>query len=67
MVCTDRFKVTGEAMAKMWGAPEFPILYTAHPVGGLDRDRIRARAEELIDQVIAVLIGVEVSQVSPQA
>jgi len=67
VICTDRFKVTGEAMAKMWGAPEFPILYTAHPVGGLDRDKIRAKAEELIDQVIAVLTGVDVSQVKPQA
>ena len=41
----------------MWGAPDYPTIYTAHPIGSLDREAIRRRAEELADQVVAVLLG----------
>ena len=64
-ICTDPFKVTAMAMASVWGAPDYPVIYTAHPVGGLDRASIRRRAQELVDQVVAVLTGVEVSQLAP--
>jgi hypothetical protein len=47
-------------MAKMWGAPEFPTIYTTHPVGTLNREALRKRAEELIAPVVAVLTGVDV-------
>ena len=48
----------------MWGAAEYPTIYTAHPVGGLDREAIRRRAEELLDEVVSVLTGVEASQLA---
>jgi hypothetical protein len=51
-------------MASMWGAADYPVIYTPHPVGGLDRETIRQRAEELIDEVVAVITGVEVSQLA---
>ena len=63
-VCTDSFMVTARAMASMWGAGDYPVIYTPHPVGGLDRETIRQRAEELIDEVVAVITGVEVSQLA---
>jgi len=60
VICTDRFRTTGQAMAKMWGAPEFPTIYTTHPVGTLDRLALKKRAEELVEPVLAVLTGVDV-------
>ena len=61
-ICTFPFEVTAKAMASMWGAPDYPTIYTPHPVGGLDRGEIRRRAEGLLDQVVAVITGVEASQ-----
>ena len=63
-ICTDPFKVTARAMASMWGASNYPVIYTSHPVGGLDREAVRGRAQELVDQVVAVLTGVEVAQLA---
>ncbi len=63
-ICTDSFKVTAKAMAGMWGAADYPTIYTSHPVGGLDRETIRRRAEDLLAEVVAVLTGVEASQLT---
>ena len=61
-ICTDRFEVTAKAMAKLWGASDYPVIYTPHPIGGLDREAVRLRARDLLDQVIRVISGVEVSE-----
>ena len=63
-ICTDPFERTAKAMASMWGAADYPVIYTRHPLGGLDRDGVRHRAEGLVDQVVAVLTGVEASQLA---
>ena len=52
-------------MSAMWGAADYPVIYTSHPIGSLDRQALRRRAEELVDQVVAVVMGVEVSQIAP--
>ena len=56
-ICTDRFTHTAQAMAKMWGAPDYPTLYTPHPIENLDRAQLRQRAATLAAQVVAVLTG----------
>ncbi len=56
-ICTDRFTHTAQAMAKMWGAPDYPTLYTPHPIENLDRAQLRQRAETLAAEVAAVLTG----------
>ena len=61
-ICTDPFEVTARAMAGMWGAADYPVIYTPHPIGNLDREGVRRRAEELVDQVVAIIAGVEASQ-----
>ena len=67
VICTDRFEVTAKGMAETWGAPDFPVIYTLHPVGSLDRDAVRERAGQLADPVVAVLTGVEASALTPRA
>ena len=56
-ICTDRFIPTAEGMAKMWGAPDYPTIFTQHPIENLSREAIRARAEELAPMVVRVLTG----------
>ena len=64
-ICTDPFERTAKGMASMWGAADYPTIFTAHgpgpvkahPLGGLDREAIRRRAEGLLDEVVAVLTG----------
>ena len=60
-ICTDPFRITAQAMASMWRASDYPVIYTSHPVGGLDSQAIRRRAEGLLDEVVATLTGVEAS------
>ena len=56
-ICTDRFIPTARGMAQMWGAPDYPTIYTQHPIENLTRDQLRSRAEELAPQVVKVLLG----------
>ena len=56
-ICTDRFIPTAEGMAKMWGAPDYPTIFTEHPIENLNRNQIRQRAEALAPKVVSILIG----------
>ena len=56
-ICTDRFIPTAQGMAKMWGAPDYPTIFTPHPIENMDRPGLRARAEELAPAVVRVLTG----------
>ncbi|MEC9321704.1 MAG: hypothetical protein VX869_05965 [Chloroflexota bacterium] len=55
-ICTDVFRVTSESMAEMWGAEEYEIVYTEHPISELDRSELRSRCEEMLPKVISVLV-----------
>lgn len=61
-ICTDAFIQTSKAMATMWGAPEYPVIFTPHPIAPLDSKRLRARAEEMMGQIVSILTGVEASE-----
>ncbi|MGQ4808865.1 hypothetical protein NKDENANG_02258 [Candidatus Entotheonellaceae bacterium PAL068K] len=56
-ICTDIFIETSRAMASMWGAEDYPLIFTSHPIAHLTREQLRQRAEEMLDQVVAVLTG----------
>ena len=44
-------------MAAMWGTPDYPVIFTPHPIAQLDKDQLRARAEEIIDTIVSILTG----------
>ena len=54
-ICTDRFIPTAQGMANMWGAADYPTIYTQHPIENLTREQIRQRAERLAPLVVGVL------------
>ena len=56
-ICTDIFEITARSMANMWGAPAYPITLTPHPIAELNREQLRARAEEMLPEMEAILLG----------
>ena len=56
-ICTDRFVHTASAMAQMWGAADYPTIFTEHPIENLSREQLRGRAQGLAAQVVSVLTG----------
>lgn len=56
-ICTDRFIPTAKGMAKMWGAEDYPTIFTEHPIENLDREQLRKRAEGLATEVVTILTG----------
>jgi hypothetical protein len=56
-ICTDIFRVTSEAMAEMWGAKEYEIVYTGHPISELNRAELRTRCEDMLPVVLHILLG----------
>lgn len=63
-MCTDIFIETSHAMAEMWGAPDFPLIFTPHPIAHLSQEQLRQRAEAMQDEIVATLTGKTVSTAS---
>jgi hypothetical protein len=59
VVCSDAFVVTADAMAVVKGAKGYRYATTAHPVAVLTTDEVRARAEQALPAVVALLTGGE--------
>lgn len=57
VICTDAFTVTADAMAALKGAGGYRYATTSHPVAVLTPDEVRARAEQVLPQVVALLTG----------
>ena len=55
-VCTDLFVKLGEVERTALGMPELPMAIAKHPLGGIKKDAVLAKADTLLDQVIAGLI-----------
>jgi hypothetical protein len=54
-ICSDAFRVTADAMAELQGAPGYQYATTPHPVAVLTPDQVRARAAQVLDDVVALL------------
>ena len=55
-IITDSFIPTADAMAALRGAPGYQYATTAHPVAVLTADKVRERAAQVLDDVIALLV-----------
>ena len=56
-ICTDIFMATSRAMASLWGAPEYPIIFTPHPISNLTQEQLRARATTMLEQIVRIVTG----------
>jgi len=55
VVCSDTFMKLGSAQAKVFGIPDLPLLKIQHPLGGLNLDKVRERAEVALPQLIQTI------------
>ena len=55
VVCSDSFMKLGTAQAKVFGVPDLPLSKIQHPLGGLNMDKVRARAAVAVPQRLKVV------------
>jgi hypothetical protein len=53
---TDVFTVTGRAMARTWGLPDFRFLVMKHPIGNLTPAELDQRAKDIAPEVVKLLL-----------
>ena len=56
-IITEPFVPTALAMAELSGMPGYPCAVIPHPVGSLDADEVRARAQAIAARVAELLLG----------
>ena len=55
VICSPPFERLGRSQARVFGAPDLPLVMIKHPLGGIGMDEVRARADQAIPQVIDIL------------
>ena len=55
-IVTDVFTVTGKAMARTWGLPDFRFLVMPHPIANLNDAELDARAAAIVPEVVKLLL-----------
>ncbi len=55
-IVTDVFTVTGKAMARTWGLPDFRFLVMPHPIANLNDAELDARAAAIVPEVVKLLM-----------
>jgi hypothetical protein len=57
VICSTPFEKLGRAQARVFGVPDLPLVMIRHPLGGLEHDDVRARAQEAVPAVVDLLRG----------
>ena len=55
-IITDVFKVTGQAMARTWGLPDFRFIAMPHPIANLTDAELDQRATAIAPEVVKLLL-----------
>jgi hypothetical protein len=55
-IVTDVFKMTGKAMARSWGVPDFRFLMMPHPIANLTPAELDQRAAAIVPEVVKLLL-----------
>jgi hypothetical protein len=55
-IVTDVFKVTGKAMARTWGLPDFKFIAMPHPIANLSPAQLDERAQAVLPEVVKLLL-----------
>lgn len=55
-IITESFVPTANAMAALRGAPGYKYATTAHPVAVLTEEKVKERAAQVLDDVVALLV-----------
>lgn len=55
VVTTEQFRRLTDQVARSLSRPDLRIVQTRHPIGGVDEDTARAWADEVVEDIIAVV------------
>lgn len=55
-IVTHVFTVTGKAMARTWGLPDFRFLVMPHPIANLTDEELDQRAAAITPEVVKLLL-----------
>lgn len=55
VICSTPFEKLGQAQAKVFGAPDLPLVMIQHPLGGIQIEEVRARAQQALPRVVALV------------
>ena len=55
-VITHLFRDTAKAMADSWGAGDFPVVETPHPIAGLGQADLDKAADGLVEKILAAVM-----------
>jgi len=56
-VCSDAFISLAKAIATGQGAPDLRMVVVPHPIAGLPPNKVRNKAESIVDLVVQHLTG----------
>jgi hypothetical protein len=54
-ILTDTFRRPGDAMARVQGFADYRYAVITHPISSLDQEQIKARAQAVLPEVLAIL------------
>jgi hypothetical protein len=55
-VITDRFAESVRTIAAVNGLPDYPFAIIAHPIASNDAETLRAKAEQVAEQLVRLLL-----------
>ena len=54
-VCTDKFRTTADALARLHGFEGYRYITVPHPIASLELPHLAHLAAEALDEVLAIL------------
>jgi hypothetical protein len=55
VICSDPFLKLGQTQARIFGAPELPLVVIPHPLGGLALEDVKGRAAVAVEKLVALI------------
>lgn len=55
VVTSTAFQKLGQTQAKIFGVPDLPLLIIQHPLGGIDIEAVKGRAEVAAPQLVKLI------------
>ena len=55
VICSTPFEKLGRTQARIFDVPDLPLVMIEHPLGGLDQDGVRTRADQALPAVLDLL------------
>lgn len=52
VICSGPFMKLGQTQARTFGTPDLPLIQIPHPLGGLDLNGVKGRADAAIPQIV---------------